>query len=416
MFAALLLTLAASDTSGITWISDDWERAKKEALQKKKLVAVDVWATWCHTCLSMKNFVLTEAPMARVKDSRVWLALDADQEANAAFFAKFPINAFPTFMVIDPATETIVGRWVGSGTAAEMASFFGGDDQRFLADAQRMIAAQNYAGARQLLEQQLAGKLAEPMRTRAVGALIEALWKLDPKLCAQEGVKLLQTEDTAPGLDVASMVAYCATELDLPLRKPILEQVAARLAPVAAQFPAGLTTDDKSNVLGTLIDIYDDLGQASLAQAALDQRVKLLEAAAKTATAEQRATFDYHRMDAYVRLGRLPEAEAMLKASEAAQPKDFNHPWRLAQVYLKQGRGAEALAAIDRALKNGYGGRKLRLYSTKLDILLLLKRSDDAKKVLAEARALQKRLHPNQVRQGWIDELNLRATKIEAKS
>ena len=59
-----LLLAAAPDASGIAWIHDDWEKAKQAAIAKNKLVAIDVSATWCHSCLSMKNYALKEAAMA----------------------------------------------------------------------------------------------------------------------------------------------------------------------------------------------------------------------------------------------------------------------------------------------------------------------------------------------------------------
>ena len=67
-----LVTAAAPSASGIRWVEDDWPAARAQAKRDKKLVAVDVWATWCHTCLSMKNYVLTEpelAPLARMVEA-----------------------------------------------------------------------------------------------------------------------------------------------------------------------------------------------------------------------------------------------------------------------------------------------------------------------------------------------------------
>jgi hypothetical protein len=62
-----------------------------------------------------------------------------------------------------------------------------------------------------------------------------------------------------------------------------------------------------------------------------------LEAGAKSAeTAEARATFDAYRLACYLDLKRYADAEAMLAASEAALPADFNPPWRLAVLYHAQ--------------------------------------------------------------------------------
>src|SRR5262245_2207872 len=94
------------DVSGIVWINDDWAKAKAQAIEAGQLIAVDVWATWCHTCLSMKHFVLTEKPLADVSKQHTFLMLDFDRPENAAFFAKIAVPALPTFMVIDPKSQT----------------------------------------------------------------------------------------------------------------------------------------------------------------------------------------------------------------------------------------------------------------------------------------------------------------------
>src|SRR5687767_787754 len=110
----LLATAPAHDQSGIAWIQDDWQQAKKAAASKKQLIAVDVWATWCHTCLSMKNYTFTEKRFAAIRDQMTWLMVDFDNPKNAAFVEKFNASALPTFFVIDPQSDAVVARWVGS--------------------------------------------------------------------------------------------------------------------------------------------------------------------------------------------------------------------------------------------------------------------------------------------------------------
>ena len=60
MIAALLLALAThaapNDASGIAWIENDFDGAVAKAALQGKPVFVDVWALWCHSCLSMKRW------------------------------------------------------------------------------------------------------------------------------------------------------------------------------------------------------------------------------------------------------------------------------------------------------------------------------------------------------------------------
>lgn len=427
MFApAILVTFALAantpspDNSGIAWVHDDWAKAKAQAIESGQLVAVDVWATWCHTCLSMKNFVLTDAPLAAVAKQHTFLAVDYDRPENAAFFAKIPVNVFPTFMVVDPKSETVVARWIGSGTAEQMATFFKEADAKSkdpLVLGHRALAKEDYKGARKIFEAALAKKdLDKQRRTLLLGGWIEAMWKVDTKTCAKNGVaKMAETDDTAPGIDFAAMVAGCADEaLKGEEQKKVMTAVRDRMLPVTTGPMTGLEVDDRSGMWSTLISAYEALGDKDNATKAAASRLAMLEEAAKAAkTAEERATFDSHRLEEYLRSERYDDAEKMLIASENAMPNDFNHPYRLAVLYKKAGKSTEGLAAIDRALAKGYGARRVRLYSTKVDLLVMKKNWDWAKKTIAEAKAEIGKMNPKLVRPGWVKELDAKLADVE---
>ena len=61
---------------------------------------VDLWAPWCHTCLSMQSTVFTDPSFAPDVARFVFAALDTDKEVNADAVAKYPPSAWPTFYVI----------------------------------------------------------------------------------------------------------------------------------------------------------------------------------------------------------------------------------------------------------------------------------------------------------------------------
>jgi thioredoxin-like negative regulator of GroEL len=427
MVVELLLVLATSpahDQSGIVWIQNDWQQAKKTALAKKQLIAVDVWATWCHTCLSMKNYTLTEKRFGELRDRRTWLMLDFDDESNAEFLKKFNAAALPTFMVIDPVTETVVSRWVGSGTAEEMHAFFAAEQAKedALVRGQRLLGTGDFAGARKIFETALATeKLDRSTKTRIVNGLTEVLWKLDHRACVRQGERYLdEVDDSVQGLDAIALVAYCAEEEPDAVKKRVYATVAKRLEKALASSAVQLSVDDRSSYLETLVSAWETLGEAKKAEAAAGAQVALLEkAAAEAKTPEARATFDAHRVGAYLRTKRYDDAIAMVSASERIQPKNFNHPWRLAIINLKKGDYDRGLAAIDRALANGYGGRKFRLYSTKLDLLLAKKDLASAKATVEKARSDMAKVDPSQVRPAWKNEFETRAKQVqelEAKS
>ena len=105
-----------------------------------------------------------------------------------------------------------------------------------------------------------------------------------------------------------------------------------------------------------------------------------------------------------MRLHQYGQALRMLEASEAAQPKDFNHPWRQARVYRAMGDATRGLAAIERALVRGYGARSIRLYSTKIDLLVDAGRRIEAQKTIAEARRKMADWPSSQLRTSWRNE------------
>jgi predicted negative regulator of RcsB-dependent stress response len=91
-------------------------------------------------------------------------------------------------------------------------------------------------------------------------------------------------------------------------------------------------------------------------------------------------------------LGRGEEAAQFLAAQEKALPADYNPPHRLAHVYFKLGKNAEALAAIDRALGKGYGARKGLMFRLKADILVTMGKRAEARAALEQQLALYRSL------------------------
>lgn len=64
------------------WFEDDAEGALRAARERNKLVFVDLWAPWCHTCLSMRSYVLTQERIPALEHF-VLFAVDTEKEQNA---------------------------------------------------------------------------------------------------------------------------------------------------------------------------------------------------------------------------------------------------------------------------------------------------------------------------------------------
>ena len=117
---ALLLALTLAAATGPKFIEDDYGKALKLAKAQKKLLFVDAWAPWCHTCVAMKEQVFTRDAFKAFEKDVVFASIDTEKAKSAAFLEKFPVEVWPTLLFIDPVKETVVFKWLGSADEAQM--------------------------------------------------------------------------------------------------------------------------------------------------------------------------------------------------------------------------------------------------------------------------------------------------------
>jgi tetratricopeptide (TPR) repeat protein len=415
----------------LRFIEDDLPAAAARARAEGKVLFVDAWAPWCHTCLSMKHFVLGDPALRGLEDRVIFAAVDTDRPSSAAFLERHAVTAWPTFFVIDPASDKVVGLWVGSGSLGEIRGLIeeglgnlrgGAADpaSRALSEARVAHAAGDLPAAAAGYERAIAAAPPSwPGRSAALVGWIEVLagskqWAR----CVSVGQAHLGAVrgSSAPG-DFAATLLSCAGKLPAGA-----EQIAARtlavdrLRELTAHPPADASVDDRQDALDTLAGGLDDLGDPAGAKKAQEARLALLEQAARAArTPEMAQTFDYARANAYVALGRGDEAVAMLTRRERELPDSYEPPARLAGVLLKSGRLPEALAAIDRALARAYGPRRVRYLELRADIL---GKSGDRAGALAALRDAVKgyeALPPGQASPAKLAEARRRLEEAEKK-
>ena len=406
--------------SQIRFVEDDFAGAVERAKTDKKPLFVDSWATWCHSCLSMQRFVFNDAGLRTVKDAVVWLSIETEQEHNRGFVEKYPADGLPTFLLLDPDSGEVLGRWLGSGTANEMRTFVqqgvqayaaksGGPGQTVAALAEREgDAAQlrrDYPAAgdayRRAFTQSPKGDPARPERLVKLATTLGRRGKHVDECVALGEQELNGMPITPAGADFAVTVAGCAEEVlkadptDVRARKlPALAE--AYLIALLAKPDAPLSADDRSDVLANLADLQESDGRKPTAIETMRRREKLLEAAAAAAPdPATAATFDAHRTDTYVYLDELPKAEALLSKREKEIPGDYNPPARLARVLLLEKKLPEAEAAVDRALgQMTKGPRRIGILGLKAKILDALGKPKEA--VLREQLAVLRGLPATQ--------------------
>ena len=373
----------------LPFVENDYAAALAQAKERNVPLFVDVWAPWCHTCRFMHAHVFTDAALAEHAGRFAWLSVDVEHPGNVAFLEKFPWEAVPSFLVIDPATEKIVYEWLGNADLPELVRRFGEAERAMdggsgdaaavaLAQADRLYGEDHKAEAAALYRKAIdAGGPGWSERERAiesmvVGLAISAFTSPEAiQACAQSAV------DEAPGLtrgptfaNVVSAGLGCAVAADdtAEWRGPAI----AALEPLALEAVAlpDLLGDDRSGLYQSLVDAREVIGDEAGAKRVAEQWFEFLErATAEADNAEVRMAYDSHRVEAALALGDPARALPALEASARDLPDDYNPPANMAVVLAELDRYDEALAAADRALAKAYGPRKIGIYETRAKIL-----------------------------------------------
>jgi tetratricopeptide (TPR) repeat protein len=349
----------------------------------------------------MKAFVFTDASLARHAGQFVWLAIDGEKAQNAAAVKKLKIPAYPTFYVMDPASEKIALRWVGGATVPQLHKFLddgrvvvkgGGTDlDALLAKADALYGAgEDSAAAAAYLKVLAAAPKNWSQYPRVMDATLFSLSSSDAnEKCAELSVEAMERLGrTTSGANAALSGLGCALALpaDRPRRKEWIDLFEARCVSMVADSSIAMSIDDRSGMYLTLADAREDAKDAEGRKGYLAADAAMLERAAAAAKSkDQRAVFDPHRLSVYVELGQPERAVPMLEASERDFPEDYNPPARLAIAYNAMKQYDKALAASDRALAKAYGPRKMRLYNNRVDIYVGMGDSTAAKHTLEQA-------------------------------
>lgn len=365
----------------------------------------------------MKAFVFTDESLRAEAGRFVWLAIDTEKEENAPVQAQYPIDAWPTFLVVDPKDERVAMRWVGGATVAQLRKIL--DDGRLAvagtpgaavaADADSAFtraeahyAARDFAAASKAYQEAL--RLAAPdwpRYARTVESLLFALSKADDCATSIEVARgaLPRLRDTPSVMTIAGTGLSCALEVPAtdPSRAATIALFESAAREAIANGKVRTAADDRSGVYGTLLDARKDAKDEAGARKVAAEWAAFLEGeAARAATPEARSVFDSHRLGVYIELGEPQRAIPMLEASERDFPKDYNPPARLAVAYKEMKRYDLALAAADRALALAYGPRMLRILGTRAEVLMAKGDKAGAKQTLQRALAAAEAMPPGQ--------------------
>jgi thiol-disulfide isomerase/thioredoxin len=397
-----------AEHGGLDWFVDSPEAALAEARQSGKLVLIDLWAPWCHTCLSMREYVLTAANLGALREQLVLLAVDTERAENAAVLERWAVSTWPTLYLVDGAGQ-VHARWVGAASPAQLTRFVRdglhaqalsmGRAQKLPADAPLMLlSAADAASAKgdnneavALYRRALISAPADwPRRPESWVALAGALRKLgNQEDCMNIGLEVLggaagELGASASATDFVYHVRNCTEALDpKDARKKTLATLAEqKLSELCLSQSAELTPDDRSDACGLLAEQRSELNDRPGERRALGERLRILEQAARGMPDAVALTYDWARCETLIKLGRASAAVRLLEARERALPDDYNPPYYLARVYKELGGGDKGLRAVERALGLAYGPRRVGMQTLKVDMLLLKGKTAEAEQTL----------------------------------
>ncbi len=395
---ALLLALALSAT-GPKFIDDDYAKALKQAKAQKKLLFIDAWAPWCHTCIAMKEQVFTRPAFAAFEKDVVFASIDTEKLKSDTFLKKFPVEVWPTLLFIDPVKETLVLKWLGSADELQMQALLeaarGGPGT--LREADDALGAGNAGIAAEKYKVALE---AGEVKARTVLSMLSAMTLAKQlEACARTTMEQLPLFTNAQErVSALTWGIGCATEMPEGKQKGAILDALVREGTKALPLE-GVLPDDTSGLYEVLVGEREAAKDEAAAQKIAADWLAFLEGqAARAKTPAERAVFDPHRVSAALASKQIAKAIEPLVQSEKDFPKDYNPPARLAVLFREQGRFDDALQAIGRALtKCKEGPRKLRLFDTKASIQ---DRKGDAagkRKTIEEAVKFAKKLPRTQV-------------------
>ena len=386
-------TASAHGATPLPFIEDDYARALAEARRSGRPIFVDAWAPWCHSCLSFREYVLTDARLAPLRDAFVWLSIDTERDGNAPFVQKFSNDVWPTLWVIDPATERARFQWGGAPTAAELTALL--DTARRDAAADLFVRAnESYAAGRrdEAVAEARRALEAAPRATVHRAQIAEALvsWlSLAREHADCAALAVAEHTDMPKGTSRATVLAVglgCAVEAGAASA----QAAAALLGPALAAARDGsgaMLADDRSGLYEEVCEALHDTDAARAKEVAREWAAWLEREAAAAPTARARVVFDAHRLGAYLAMGEPLRAVPMLEASEREFPRDYNPPARLARAFLEAAQLDRAQAALARAKARVYGPRAMRISMLEADIAKAAGDRAAEERALAEALA-----------------------------
>jgi len=382
----------------------------------------------------MRANILTDAALTKHAGQFAWLSIDIDKAVNASFLEKFPVDAVPTFLIIDAADERAVLRWLGTPNVGQLETLMedglGASStgppaagisaaQMVLTRADRLNAEGKGKGAiaayKEAIQQ---GGPNWVRRDRALESLVStAQFAHEEEECArvarEEGPSMSRG---ASFVGVVLTGLWCAmsgpstanwTSESIRVLKPLTEE---------ALKMANLFSDDRCGLYDALINLAQQQKEQAVATKPALEWLDFLDQEEKNAPdVEARTAADSWRVTAALAAGQPTRALPALQASERDLPNDYNPPARLAVIYNELGQYEKALAESDTAMAKVYGPRRLWVMQTRIKIYENKGDQAAAKRTIEESLQYAETLPSGQVPQPIVAKLKEQLKRYNSK-
>jgi len=413
LFATLLLATAFGSRAD----GDPLAEALKIAAARNQPVLLDFHAPWCYSCYYMKKTVLTGPEWAKVERDTVVLDLDADSPEGAAIKDRYAVKALPNYVVINAKGEEL-GRINAERTRAqfypELATIL---KRNTTLDDLRRIAATSGPKALPATRTVLATYLARNEAQAGLdwfAALPAALQGAAQKdSVVQRGLARLQLRAAAknkrPEACLAAAHLALAGKLDcespydldtaLECTAPEAKATDASgqrglfLTAQAPRFEKLLTGTvlakkqgcaDARSALFALADLYEAQGNTAARAATLQKGIRYFAPRiAKSLKADRNAADNLRVL--YDAAGDTAQLDALLEQLVIAYPDDYVYANRYARVLAARSEHEKAVVWFAKAAEKAYGVNRLKNAQARVQSLLALQRSDEARQAAAEA-------------------------------
>ncbi|MGY3795187.1 thioredoxin family protein [Aquimarina sp. 433] len=105
----IILLNTTKTTAQVHWLYD-FDLARTVAMEQKKWIVVDFWATWCVPCKKMDSRLWQTAAVNPIENNFVFVKVDFDKKRK--FARKLNVRSLPSVLIMDP-NQGVVARKIG---------------------------------------------------------------------------------------------------------------------------------------------------------------------------------------------------------------------------------------------------------------------------------------------------------------